>query len=172
MSAQPHPGAFTREQLWRGALHSWIAFMVLMVLAWTIAAIVSDVTSDLHSSTGAVAILPIILVYAILIGGAVSLIVTLVGVPLAALVGRGLRDVRSRAIHVLVFAGFGALVGAIPPVILAVDGRGYLVEFLAVVSITICAASTAYGRWRADRPPRRRADRDARDEDAIVDLGL
>ena len=63
MSAQPHPGAFTREQLWRGALHSWIAFMVLMVLAWTIAAIVSDVTSDLHSSTGAVAILPILRSY-------------------------------------------------------------------------------------------------------------
>ena len=155
MSGQVRPAAFTRDQLWRGALHAWLGFVALLVIAagvWTL--VVSAARFDL--STVSVA------VYAAgwfaVLGALISLVVTIVGLPVAALIGHALRGVRRRWVHLVAFAAFGVGIGAaVVGVFVALSKAVALDPTIVTVLLALCAAATAYGRWQGARTPKRRA---------------
>ncbi len=170
------PGQFTREQLWRGALHSWLAFMALMLATFFVALVVPPLLTDASPALGAggtVVMSLIFVFYAAVIGGVVSLVVTLVGVPVAALFALALRRVRGLAWHVTAFGAFGVTLGLIVAAIWGALGDGrVMVNGVALASACLCGLATAYGRWRASRDPRVRssgphADPDADAEDRL-----
>lgn len=164
MNAPPGAGAFTRDQLWRGALHAWVGFMTLMTIAAFVWAIVASMTPFSLSSIGAA-------VYAFgwvaLIGGVISIFVTVLGLPFAALVGYALRGVRRSWVHLSAFAAFGIAIGAAVAAGVAAMSRSAMLDpAMIVVVLAACAAATVYGRWQADRTPKRR-DPPIQEEDRL-----
>lgn len=162
---------FTRTDVWRGAMHAWGGFMVLMLIAFTAAVLITAGVGDAPGWGSLLELLPLLLLYAAILGGGISFVVTLVASPLAALLAIALRDVHAQALHLLAFAGLGAVVGAsVVGIYAAVAGDGLaLVPMVAVVA-GISAIATAYGRWRAARTGRIRPlrDPDAAAEDATL----
>jgi len=155
VSEANRPRVFTREQLWRGATHAWLAFVVLLTTAtivWTLAA--GGAPFDPSTLTMAA--------YAALwfafFGGLVSMVVTIAGLPVAAAVGYALRRVRRRWIHLGVFAVFGAVIGAAAiAVFAALSSAVTLDPAFVTLTLGVCAAATVYGRWQGGRTPQRRA---------------
>jgi hypothetical protein len=153
----PAPGDFTRGDLWTGAFGSWIAFVVLMELTLVIAAVVSDALAPAQI-TPTVSYLPMAIIYALLFGGAVAGAVALLGAPLAALLGLLMRPVRSRAVHLVAFAVFGAAIGAVVVgIFAAINTAVQLAWPAALITVSVCAVSTTYGRWHAERVRRRKS---------------
>ncbi len=148
---------FTRGELARGGLVAWFTFVLLMVAAITVMAILADAFygwSWAPNVWGLLIVLPIALVF----GGAVSFVVMLAGLPIAWLLGRMLRHVRPVGVHVAVFAALGAVVGAAVAVVMGATSYGGPVSVLTgaygVVLVALCAASVAVGWWRASREAR------------------
>ena len=155
MSEPNRSRVFTSEQLWRGATHAWLAFMVLLAtatVAWTLAA--GSAPFDPSTLTMAA----YAAVWVAFFGGLVSMVVTIVGLPVAAAVGYALRRVRRGWIHLGVFAVFGAVVGAAAiAVFAALSSAVTLDPAFVTLTLGVCAAARVYGRWQGARTPQRRA---------------
>lgn len=154
MNPQSAAGAFTRDQLWRGALHAWLGFVTLLTIAAFVWAALASMRPFTPPSVGAA-------VYAAgwvaAGGGVVSIFVTVLGLPVAALVGYALRGVRRRWVHLSAFAAFGIAIGAAVVSIFTAMSRPAMLDPVMVgVVIAVCAGATVYGRWQADRTPNRR----------------
>ena len=172
MSAED-PGHFAREQLWRGALHAWLAFMTLMLttLLWLLVMppLLSDEPAAFSVFT-VVVLSAIFMFYAAAIGGVVSLAVVLLGIPLAALLALSLRHVRGLAWHVTAFGAFGAGIGLIVAGVWTVASQPQLRgDAVTAISVCLCALATGYGRWRASRAPRRPRQRPLAGSDTDAD---
>ncbi|VXC17355.1 conserved membrane hypothetical protein [Microbacterium sp. 8M] len=118
--------AFTRRELARGALSTWLSFLSLLSLAFLIPAVVllfapgstggisgSDVGADWSVRIGGFVVWLCYLIPALIVGGAVSALVTLAAAPLAGLIGRSLVRVRTRWIHACAYFALGGVVGAL-----------------------------------------------------------
>lgn len=155
----PSPaGGFTRAQLWRGALHAWLAFMVLMLTTFFVALVVPPLVTNATPALSADTIVfqSLLLVgYAAVIGGVVAFVVTLVGTPVAALLALALRRVRGLAWHVVAFAAFGAAIGLIVAIAwVSLGDARVTLNGVTLASACLCGVATGYGRWRASRVPR------------------
>lgn len=96
------PMAFTCDDLGRGAFAAWVTFMVILLAEFAVLGL---------AFSGDLAMLPIALGGVVVIGGVVSVLVTLLLSPIAWLLGTLLRRVRTVSVHVMAFAVLGAGVG-------------------------------------------------------------
>jgi hypothetical protein len=106
--------AFTAGEFFRGAMSAWLWFLVLSTLGYV----------PLMYS-----LLPIL----VLVTTFVSLLAAVVGSGPAYLIGRALRSVRATAVHVLVFAVYGLVLGVVATAVtpdVAGDGHGRLLRAL------------------------------------------
>ncbi|MCK2036893.1 hypothetical protein KZC51_12195 [Microbacterium sp. SSW1-49] len=138
---------FTRREFWRGAWSAWAIFMIIL----TGALIAIGIIQSGYPWGSAFSSVLLYLLYGIPIGGATSLLVMLVGSPLAWGLARLLAATDHLVVHLLAFAGLGAGIGA------AVVGTGIIGQppapYVAVVSVA-CALSVAggwYGTFRCSR---------------------
>ncbi len=83
---------------------------------------------------------------------------TIVGLPVAALIGEALRGVCRRWVHLSAFAVFGIAIGAaVIGLFVAMSRAVTLDPTMVTVVLSLCAGATVYGRWRGARTPKRRA---------------
>lgn len=141
-----HAMAFTWGEVGNGALFAWTWFLLLFIPATMGVAIMLSQWDGLR----AVAAAPFLLVIGGLIAVPVSLVVTAVGLPIAYGLAMLLRRVRADALHLAVFAVFGATIGGA-----AVAGVATVFGFLSVGFVsayTIASAvAVAVGWWKASR---------------------
>ncbi|MDN3310401.1 hypothetical protein QWJ90_05630 [Microbacterium oryzae] len=136
------PAAFTRGELLFGAL---------CAVLWFLGS--STVFYALSMQAAAV--------FALMYSVSFSLGAAVVGTPVAALIGFGLRGVRPRWIHLAVFALYGLAVGFAAVRLLDALNHGFGLTFstLGLVTIALAGGSVALGRRhafaRADRLDRR-----------------
>lgn len=108
--------AFRTAELIRGGLWAWLTFLALMTLAFLVPAAVAlflpTPTADLGARVYGFVGMLYYLMLALMIGGTLSALVTLIATPVAGLVGRALVRVRSRSVHVCAHLALGAAVGA------------------------------------------------------------
>lgn len=177
---ETEPAAFTRRDVTRGGFAAWLAFLVLMLGALAIQAVVTDLTyrpSPGVARGTSLTILPVVLCYALVIGGAASFVVMIVGLPIAALIGRRLRRQSRVGVHIAVYAAVGGLIGTASVAVfdgLTPYGESALATPLLPVTIMICASAVALGwayAWRRalrdDARTRARIDADAAFEDSL-----
>lgn len=153
------PMAFTREELARGGVWTWLVFLALVALVIVVPELASTFAAGwagIWSGDDAGAILssrivdlfaglPVLLI-ALVVCGMLSGLVALVVTPLAGLVGRGLARVRHRAIHLCAQLALGAVVGAgVALGIGALSGWWYPPLLAATTATT--AVATATGWW-------------------------
>lgn len=150
------PMDFTRHEFWRGVWASWCIFLLSMTVALiTVGLVESGPPFGPPGSSIAV-----LLIYGVPIGGVISLVVMLLGAPLAWGLGRLLAKTESVAVHLLVYAALGVVVGAsvivIPQLLNGSDGLVLATPF-ALAIMSVCAVSVAGGwawifaRSRAER---------------------
>jgi ABC-type Fe3+ transport system permease subunit len=162
------PMAFSKDELWAGGSWAWLSFNVLLLLGMAILALWSEVASASHGSTGiGIATVVIVLFYTVVVGGAVSLGVMIIGLPGAWLVARGLRRVASVSSHVAVHGFLGAVLGVIVVAVYAsAFGRGRVLETfwtpLLPIMVTLTATSVLFGWWMASRRARSELGHDGR----------
>ena len=101
------PMAFTLGELWRGGLYAWLFFLMALCL-WILAPMAVAPGAYMSFDLGGLFILTF---YILLFGGPISGFAFVLATPLAGALGTRLRRVRSRWIHLLTFAGYGALIG-------------------------------------------------------------
>lgn len=183
------PMAFTRDEFWRGAMRAWGSFLVLVLAIEVVAAVVSDLshidrTGVAYMSN--VAILPIVLIMSLLIGGVISGLSLLIGIPIAYRVATALRRELRVSVHLIAFAaygfGFGALIG----------GASYAVAFAsagisvgptlnaALIAGALSCVAVTFAWWTIARDavrkvrgiPRRTSRRPKVDPDAVVEDSL
>ncbi|HWS50984.1 MAG TPA: hypothetical protein VN241_08240 [Microbacterium sp.] len=192
------PMAFTRDELGRGAWYAWIIFMILMLVGLNALVFVSIGPSAfaMPSFSGMLLTsLTMVTIYAGVAGGAVSLLVMSLGLPLARLLGRALRSVSSLGIHFAVYLAFGVCIGGATVAIastltglpIAQNWFGAVLGVAAAVSVPAGWSLTVRRALREDRglvrARRRRqramrrdglprgADADAAFEDSLLDPG-
>lgn len=144
------PFAFTRADAWTGAAWAWAAFMVLMLLALIATAIVSGGTWSSY--------LGIVLFYALLLGGMVSMVVMFVLLPVFWGVAVLLRGVRPVAVHLVVHGLLGATIGIAAVAVYAAfmyDPAATLASPLLPITVAITGAAVLIGWWRGSRRVRR-----------------
>jgi len=140
------PMAFTRDEFRRGAMRAWGLFLVLLLAAEVVAVMVSDLiqlirTGDSHLSS--LGYLPIVLGFTLVIGGAISGLALLIGVPIAFRIATALRREARMVVHLTGYGlygfGFGAVIG----------GASYAVAFagsaVSVLAPALFAALIAGG---------------------------
>jgi len=157
-TAQPAP--VTRADLRHGALVAWLTFMALLVLTVVVASMVGDMTAEGFAST--LSFMPIILCYTVILGGAVSGVVTLAAVPAASRLERALSPHMGDVGRIATFAGLGAaagLVGAgIAALLTGIAGNDVFAVFnspVTLIALVMTAISAAVGRAAALRRARR-----------------
>lgn len=109
------PMAFTRDELGRGGWYAWVVFMTLMLAGLNVLIFVASAPSALSTPSFSGVLLTSVMmvtIYAGIIGGAVSLLVMALGLPLARLLGRALRSEPALSIHLAVYVTLGLVFGA------------------------------------------------------------
>jgi hypothetical protein len=156
--SEPRPA--TRAELRHGAFVAWLTFMVLLVTTVIVASMVGDMTAEGFAST--LSFLPIILFYTVILGGAVSGVVTLAAVPAASRLDHALPPQLGGGGRVATFAGLGAaagLVGAgIAALLTGIAGNDMFAVFnspVTLIALVMTAISAAVGRAVALRRARR-----------------
>ncbi|WP_194419634.1 hypothetical protein [Microbacterium abyssi] len=151
---EPAPMAFVRQQLWRGAISAWIVFLALMLTGVAVVTISASMATQ-----SAVASLPMLLVItllaAALVGGVISLVITLIGVPVAGAISRLLQNEPRVYVHVVVYTALGAvvcvIVALIAGAVVQVSPLGLLTTPLGFVIAAACVAAPPIGWWHAYR---------------------
>ena len=185
--SRTEPMVFTPDEFRRGVMRAWSMFLLLLLAAEVATAVVSDLSYVERTGVGhvsSIAILPVVLLMSLLIGGVISGLSLLIGVPAAHRIAKALRREARLAVHVAVYAGFGFAFGAV------IGGAAYAVAsasvaasllpaiFAALIAGVLSSAAVVFAWWtvardalRAHRQPRqwRRAptDRDADYEDSL-----
>jgi hypothetical protein len=136
--------AFTRDEFWRGAMRAWGTFLVLLLTVEAVAAVVSDLG---HIDRPGVAymsnlpVLPIVLVISLLVGGAISGLSLVVGIPVAYRLASALKRERRTSVHLTAYGLFGFAFGAL------IGGASYALAFasagISVVQPSLIAALVA-----------------------------
>lgn len=149
------PMAVTRAEVVHGGFVAWLAFVALLEITLVAAFLVATVVTP-HSDFSSLGFLPAALLYGAVFGGGVSLVVELIGLPVAWLVARGMAGVRSIRAHVAVYAAFGAGVGlAVTGVFAFLSGRASIWwSPFPPLAVALSAASVVFGWWRASRAAR------------------
>lgn len=146
------PMAFTSGEFWGGAWRAWGLFMALLLGGMTV----------LSLATGAGALLVLIIMYAGMIGGGISLLAMLVFSPIAWVIARCMRGVATRWVHASVFTVFGATVGGITCSAFSATApwftAGYPPNPWAWAMMAISAAAVGIGWWRASQHALHRDD--------------
>lgn len=175
------PMAFTPQELRRGALWTWITFMVLLELLFIVITgrTALSASPSQGSSSGfpegavaqaigsALVIAALYCVLVALVGGVISGIITIALTPLARMLGRRLARVRAPRKHLAAFGLLGAITGAAVGSVLAVllfsgfSGAPVVVLVMGGVAAVLTGISAAVG-WRCaardllhERGPRR-----------------
>lgn len=154
------PFAFTRDELWSGAGWTWVAFTALLLVITGAAMLWSTLAEPATPGWGPRAgLLLVVQFWVLVIGGSVSFAVIIVALPLAMLVARGMRRIRSVRVHLTVFAALGASVGVLVLGVGAsgnVDPAGFFWNpILLPATLSITTTSVAFGWLRASRQARR-----------------
>jgi magnesium-transporting ATPase (P-type) len=154
------PMAFTWRELWRGAWMAWAVFMTIVTATILLFLIVSP-------PEGMYASLEIFAAVVYFAGAAVvSAVVVTVTAPLVRVIGNALQRVASPAVHILVFAAFGAVVTQILIVASGLPFRDtpLMVQpgsLVAIILSLVVAASAALGwsftYWRSRHPRPRKS---------------
>jgi len=148
------PMAFETGEFVFGAFLAWATFMVLMLGSLAMASVLSVAASP--ASVNASELLNLVfavLCVAFFFGGLFSVGATLVVAPIAAWLSHRLEHVRDLRMHLAVYAGLGAVIGALFSAVLA-TAPGWTVAgiwAIALVTTVICATATAFGWWCAAR---------------------
>ncbi|MBD3941021.1 hypothetical protein IF188_04810 [Microbacterium sp. NEAU-LLC] len=150
----------TREEALRGAIWALLAFNALMLTTLIACALVA---SMLQPSGGGAIVAQLwafimVLGYAVLIGGAVSTVVALAGLPLAWLLARALRRTVSITAHAVAFGAFGSGIGILVLLVFAIWSTNWSTAFLSPltpITIALTTVSVLFGWWRASRHARR-----------------
>ena len=157
-SMQPAPA--TRAELRHGAVVAWLTFMALLIVTVVVASVVGEMTAD--EGPGPLPLLPIILFYTVILGGAVSGVLTLASVPAASRFERALPPHMGDVGRVAAFACLGAVVGLIGAVstslLTVVAGNDPFAVFsspVTLLALALTAAATAVGRAAALHRARR-----------------
>ena len=164
----PHePMAFSRDDFFRGAMWTLCAFVALLVTAEILVSVISDVVartaSPMPVASSTLALLPLTVGYTVVIAGIVGAVCLVLGSPLAYVLARSMRRVRSIAAHVVVFASFGAVFGGLCAGLVYVGmvlGGGNSIDIAALAPIValgagFTAAACAIGWSMAARRARR-----------------
>ena len=153
-------GPATRAELRHGALVAWLTFMVLLVLVVVAVAVVGEATANGYLP--AFLVLPAVVLYTVVLGGAVSGLLTLLALPVASRLDRALPGDISSGARVAAFAGLGVapgLVGAaIVALLLAGAGNDPALAFFSPITLTavvMTAIAATAGRWYALRRARK-----------------
>lgn len=154
------PFAFTRGEVWSGAGWTWVAFNGLLLVAMGTALAWSAVASPSTTGWGSRAgLLLVVEFWTAVIGGLVSFAVILVALPLAWVIARRMRRVRSVRVHLIVFAVLGAGIGMLALGVYAISSYDPAASFwnpiLLPVTIAITTTSVVFGWLRASRIARR-----------------
>ena len=156
-----------RAELRHGAWVAWLTFMVLLVMAVVATTLIADlVTRGSEASTpsgyASGLLLPAVLFYTVVIGGAVAAVLTLATLPVATRLDRALRPRTTAAQRVWAFAGLGAIAGvvgsAVFALLTAVAGNDALLVFFSpftVAGVVLAAIAAGAGRASALRRARR-----------------
>ena len=180
------PMAFTRDEFRRGTMRAWGMFLLLLLAAEVAATVVSDLTYVARTGVGHIsniAILPVVLLMSLLIGGVISGLSLLIGVPVAHRIAVALRKEARLAVHFAVYAGFGFAFGAV------IGGTAYAVAsasvtasllsalFAALIAGVLSSAAVVFAWWTIARDAlrghrrtqrwRARTDPDAIYEDSV-----
>lgn len=155
--------AFSSDETWAGGFWSWMAFVAMMLAAFTVSLVVPMVSSPaaVPPSGADVALILLIVGFALVVGGGVSMVVMLCCLPLVRLIAKALRRVRRVYVHVTVYALLGAAIGVLALAMLGlaadppVPTSALRESPLQIITILVCAASPALGWWRASRHARR-----------------
>ncbi|TQJ32138.1 hypothetical protein [Microbacterium sp. SLBN-146] len=157
------PMAFTADETWAGGFWSWLTFVGLMLVALLVSLAVPIATSPTPGALLAESFgwWVLILGFALVLGGGISLIVMFCCLPIVALIARALRRVDRIPVHIAVYALLGASIGVVAVLVATLvrdgTGRAYIVEESPVpfLTVVICAVSPVVGWWRASRAARR-----------------
>lgn len=152
--------AATKEEVLRGAGWAWGTFVVLMLIALSISQLVTVGTAP--EETGMVPLeslrmLPVVLGYALVIGGGVAFVVMVVYLPVAWGLARALRSVSSVAVHAVAFAVLGALVGVVAVAVYGsiTHATDLVASGLAPSTVAITTLSVLVGWWLASAQARK-----------------
>lgn len=181
--SRTEPMAFTPDEFRRGAMRAWGMFLLLLLAAEVATAVVSDLSYVERTGVGhvsSIAILPVVLLVSLLIGGVISGLSLLIGVPVAHRIAMALRTESRSAVHVAVYGGFGFAFGAV------IGGTTYALAFASITSSLLPAlfaaliagvlssAAVVFAWWtiardalRAHRRRRARTDPDADHEVSV-----
>lgn len=149
------PMAFTPAELWRGARNTWCVFMVLLISGLILMLVMSTVFVG-HGVLSLPILIAFAIGYAAVIGGGVSLIVMLAGVPIAGLIGKGLQREPRVRVHLLAYSLLGLSLGVLTVVVAALlVGTGRIQDLIGNPLILIIAGSATVavplGWWRSAR---------------------
>lgn len=152
--------AFTKRELWSGTAWAWGAFVVLLLATLALASIVGDNIAGTRPDTASTgwAYLPVVLFYALLIGGGISFVVMVVLSPVIWLIGRLLRRTGAIGVHLGVYAALGATLGMVSVGVVAggnYDPASFFWSPLLPITVAITTTSVIFGWLRASRHARR-----------------
>lgn len=174
------PMAFTGAELVRGAVSAWVIFMTMLLLSTTITA---AAYSSFPGWGSPGTLLPSVLIVdaaALIIGGVVSALVTVLGTLLAHRLGSLLRHEASLRVHVAIFTALGVGVGKTYVLVLllmqipqSVGVLGAPLAFPAVLVALAVPLGWWYTAWRAlleDSRARSQAARVQSIQDAVAEV--
>lgn len=177
------PMAFSSSELLRGGITVWLVFLGLLFSSEVVHLTLMMVTSG--NSPGALTILGVLyyLVPIAIIGGTVSAIVMLLGLPLVRLIAHLLRRVRKISLHVIVYTVVGIAIGS---AFLALLRGGYAStpasawDFFIILPAASAGLAVPLGWWWTARralredaglvPPRPKTNPDDAFEDQATDI--
>lgn len=155
MRTPEEPMAFTRQELWRGGRRTWYFFLIELCLLMIVPSIVNELAipaDQRHGWNSYLAMIPLYVLYALLVGAPISFLAMLAATPLAGLIGTAMRRIRARTPHVLAQATLGALVGAVVmALVILLSARGIfsasVISTYAGVGAPFTAVAAALGWW-------------------------
>lgn len=181
------PMAFTRDDFIRGAAWTLGSFLALLLIAETLILVANDLlrtpTPPNVATLSSTAFLPLVLGGTVVIGGPIAALCLLVGSPVAYRLARTMRHESRVTVHLIVFALFGALFGALcagavvsllvvmggaaPSWPAIAGGAAWGAPFTAAAMVIgwLIASGRARRQGRRVRPSRR--DQDALFEDSV-----
>lgn len=146
------PMAFSRDELTSGGLCVWVTYVILLLVTLTVTLIVASLISGGDGlSLQSLAYLPLVLITAALVGGGISFVAMLIGLPLAWLIGRALRRESSVVVHLIAYAALGAAVGTAALLLLSTTAWGTFLapaSFLGLVIAMPAVIAVPLGWWR------------------------